>query len=163
MKRPKLFIDTTIFSFYHARVRASLAFAMHMATQDWWEHERMHFQLFTSATVLRELDSGEYSWKDASFRMARRITRLRETKEANDFSLRLIDERIVPPEKTGDSLLMAIATVNAVEYLLTWNHAHLANPHAQRKLEELAEKRGYKSPIMVSPLSIPQVRFGQRP
>lgn len=50
---------------------------------------------------------------------------------------------------------------NGIDFLLTWNYAHMANPMVQARLDELCRKQDILPPLMVSPESIPQVRFGQ--
>jgi len=73
----------------------------------------------------------------------------------------LLQSRIIPETKPGDALQMAISAAHEVDYLLTWNYAHLANPVAQERLEEICRSQGLRAPLLVSPETIPQVRFGQ--
>jgi hypothetical protein len=56
---------------------------------------------------------------------------------------------------------MAVSAAHEVDYLLTWNYAHLANPIAQKRLEAICGELHLRAPFLVSPESIPQVRFGQ--
>ena len=56
---------------------------------------------------------------------------------------------------------MAVSTAYEVDYLLTWNYAHLANPIAQKRLETICRRLHLRAPLLVSPETIPQVRFGQ--
>jgi hypothetical protein len=58
---------------------------------------------------------------------------------------------------------MALAVVYSIDSLLTWNYSDLANPVVQRKKEEVIMKFGYLETHMVSPDTIPQVRYGQDP
>ena len=73
------------------------------------------------------------------------------------------DNRIVPfdQSKIGDAIQLAFATVYRVDYLLTWNHAHLANVDVQRRLNEVNRSRGWRSPLLVSPETIPWAALGQ--
>jgi hypothetical protein len=57
----------------------------------------------------------------------------------------LLQTRLIPETKPGDALQMAVSAAHEVDYLLTWNYAHLA----------------LRAPLVVSPETIPQVRFGQ--
>jgi hypothetical protein len=70
-------------------------------------------------------------------------------------------KNVVPNSKSGDALQMAIAAVHRVDYLLTWNYAHLANPIAQMQLETACQKAGWRAPLLVSPETIPRVILGQ--
>jgi hypothetical protein len=69
--------------------------------------------------------------------------------------------KIVPANKEGDAAQLAISAAHGVDYLLTWNYAHLANPVVQAQFGNLCEVLGLWVPLLVSPESIPQVRFGQ--
>jgi hypothetical protein len=68
---------------------------------------------------------------------------------------------LVPETKPGDALQMAVSAAHEMDYLLTWNYAHLANPIAQGRLEAICRRLNLHAPLLVSPESIPQVRFGQ--
>jgi len=68
---------------------------------------------------------------------------------------------VVPAEKPGDAVQMAVCAVHRIDYLLSWIYAHLVNPLAQRQLEAVCEKHGLRAPLLVSPESIPRTSSGQ--
>jgi len=72
-----------------------------------------------------------------------------------------IDDRLIPDTKLGDALQMAVSAAHEMDYLLTWNYAHLANPIAQGRLEAICRSLKLRAPLLVSPETIPQVRLGQ--
>jgi hypothetical protein len=51
----------------------------------------------------------------------------------------LLDEMLrralVPRTKATDAAHLAISTTQGIDFLLTWNYAHMANPSAQTQLE----------------------------
>ena len=53
-----------------------------------------------------------------------------------------------------------VDTAHGMDYLLTWNYAHLANPVAQRQLEVFCDAHELRAPLLVSPESIRSVRMG---
>ena len=69
--------------------------------------------------------------------------------------------KLVPPNKTGDAAHLAIAAAHRMDFLLTWNYAHMANPIVQTRFDAMCAAAGLVAPLLVSPESIPQVRFGQ--
>ena len=73
----------------------------------------------------------------------------------------LVVAGIIPESKPGDALQLALAAGHQADYLLTWNYAHLANPVTQAKSEQLLLKWQLRSPLLVSPESIPQERLNQ--
>jgi len=56
---------------------------------------------------------------------------------------------------------MAVCAAHRIDYLLSWNYAHLVNPVAQAQLETVCAKLSVRAPWLVSPESIPQASLGQ--
>ena len=77
------------------------------------------------------------------------------------FAGTLVEAGVVPAEKPGDALQMAVCAVHRIDYLVSWNYAHVVNPVAQRQLETVCRKHGLRAPLLVSPESIPKTSLGQ--
>ncbi len=93
--------------------------------------------------------------------MARRLRYLSTNADVTALMNRLLEQDVVPINKRGDAVHVAVSAVHEVNYLLTWNYAHMANPSSQARLKAICDQAGLVAPLMVSPESIPQVRFGQ--
>src|SRR3989338_8482219 len=63
----------------------------------------------------------------------------------------LISEGPIPDKNPEDALHIAIATVNGIDYLLTWNFTHINNAQMKSKIISVVEKYGYPCPIICSP------------
>ena len=63
----------------------------------------------------------------------------------------LIVQRLIPAKAIEDSLHIAVATLHHVDFLLTWNCRHIANPIIQEGVAEYLEKRGLFLPIICTP------------
>ena len=50
-----------------------------------------------------------------------------------------------------DALHISAATVNEIEFIVTWNFKHINNPFMKNKIREIIENAGYKCPIICSP------------
>ena len=50
-----------------------------------------------------------------------------------------------------DALHIAIASVENIDFIATWNFKHINNPFTKRKIKENIEAEGYKCPILCSP------------
>lgn len=57
----------------------------------------------------------------------------------------------MPAKAQNDALHLAIAAVNGMDYLLTWNCRHLANAALKTFLERICKKAGYRCPIICTP------------
>jgi hypothetical protein len=128
MKKPSVYLDTSIISAYWDKGNAAAIVARRQKTVDWWNQERRHFDLWTSAAAESELRLGNFPHQRECMRMVNRVRYLTIDGKVDKLTLELISLRIVPETKPGDAIHMAVATAHEVDYLLTWNYAHLANP-----------------------------------
>ena len=48
-------------------------------------------------------------------------------------------------------MYMAIAAVNGMHYLLTWNCAHIANAAIRSDIEDVCRAQGYEPPVICTP------------
>ncbi len=161
LNKPTIYLDTTIPSAFWFEGADVLAIGRRLLTREWWETERSGFALLVSSATEDELSAGKFPRQDECLKMVQRLRYLPINRRVRDFALELIDSRVVPDSKPGDALQMAVAASHSVDYLLTWNYAHLANPTAQEKLMEFCVRRQLRCPHLVSPETIPKARFGQ--
>jgi len=64
---------------------------------------------------------------------------------------RYVRERLVPSSLAGDAAHWAIACVHEVDFLLTWNIRHLANPNKFSHLTVINRRLGLLTPQIVTP------------
>jgi hypothetical protein len=57
----------------------------------------------------------------------------------------------LPPRAAADALHIAIAVVNGMDYLLTWNCTHIANAALRGRIEAACRSRGFSVPIICTP------------
>jgi hypothetical protein len=161
MKKPALYLETsTISAFWYEGADVAML-ARRLRTREWWDLERRHFDLWASGFVESELRAGTFPRQPDCLKMVRRLRYLTVTAAFRDLLEEIVRLRLVPPSKSADAAHLAIAAIHEIDFLLTWNYAHIANPLLQRRLEELCDEWNLVAPLMVSPESIPQVRFGQ--
>ena len=60
MQRTKIYIETSIPSFYHEVRSEPDMVATRQWTREWWDQRRGDDELVTSEAVLEELEDGEY-------------------------------------------------------------------------------------------------------
>ena len=66
----------------------------------------------------------------------------------------IIKESLLPAAATSDAVHAAAASFHGVDYLLTWNRRHLANPHLQENLRAFMAKRGLFLPEICTPIEL---------
>lgn len=161
MKKPTVYLDTTIISAYWYEGADVPSLARRVKTRDWWQAESEYFSLWISATTVNELRAGRFRRQADCLRMAQRLPRVPVDRATDQLAEDLLAARIVPEAKRGDALQLAVSTARDIDYLLTWNYAHLVNPIVQERLEAFCRTRHLRAPLLVSPESIPSVRLGQ--
>ncbi len=152
MTNPSIYLETSFISYLTARPSRDLIVAGHQAiTAEWWENRRHEFELFISPIVLEEVGRGD------SLAAARRIAVLSEmvsldiSAEAYHLANRLIHTAAIPKEAFSDALHVAIAGVNGINYLFTWNCKHLAHAKKRGDIERVCTDHNYVSPIICTP------------
>lgn len=63
----------------------------------------------------------------------------------------LVVAGVIPARASEDALDISIATVHFVDYLLTWNCRHIANPEIQTRIAEHFRKQGLFLPFICTP------------
>lgn len=63
----------------------------------------------------------------------------------------------MPAECPEDALHIAVAAVNGIEVIITWNFAHLNNPFTRKKVRQIVEGEGFECPEICSPEELLEV------
>ena len=67
------------------------------------------------------------------------------------FAEKLVQEGPIPRKAVEDALHIAVATLNGIDYLLTWNFKHIANAAMRYKIERISRLTGCEPPIICTP------------
>lgn len=51
----------------------------------------------------------------------------------------------------ADAMIVAMASENGIDVLLTWNRRHLSNPSSQAQIEEINRQHGWQTPALLTP------------
>ncbi|MEI7676535.1 MAG: type II toxin-antitoxin system VapC family toxin [Bacteroidales bacterium] len=150
MKR-KVYIETSVISYLTARPSKTILGAAHQQiTLAWWE-TRSQYDLVVSESVLRECGAGDPDAAKKRLTVLNDVPLILITEQALDIANSLIAKGIIPAKAAEDALHIAIATVNGVDYLLTWNCRHIANPEIQRGIAAHLEEIGLSLPFICTP------------
>ena len=150
--KQRVYVETSVISYLASRPSRDLIVAAHQElTREWWEERSRRFELVISELVAREAGGGD---PDASrFRLAaiEGIAILALTDEAVSVAEHLVGSGPIPREAAADALHIALAAVNGIDYLLTWNCRHLANASLRVQIAVLLEGAGYACPVICTP------------
>lgn len=149
-----VYLETSFFSECCTIRTSDIARGRRATSLQWWEHDAGKFDLFISPEVVRELSSQDFpeAVRAPALEMLRGLTLLPASPEVASFAELLVAERVMPgPANQGDALHLAGAIVHDMDYLLTWNQRHLANPNKRTHLTIVAARAKLRLPEIVTP------------
>jgi hypothetical protein len=153
--RPRVYLETTIASYLTARPSRDLVVAANQeVTREWWEIRRGEFELFVSEFVLDEAASGDPEAARRRMEILAGIPLLDPAGEVDALANAILTRVGLPQKASRDSLHVAIATINGMDYLLTWNCSHIANAEFQRPIAAVCRGYGFEPPIICTPYEL---------
>ncbi len=150
--KAKLYLETTIPSYQTARPSRDLIVAAHQQiTHEWWEKRRHNFEIFISQFVIDETGQGDEEASQRRLEILSEFDLLDITDDVTDLASAILDAGVIPQKAATDAAHIAIATVHNIQFLLTWNCAHLANAEISIGIKSVCKSRGYECPIICTP------------
>lgn len=150
-----VYIETSIIGYLTARATSNLIVTANMqTTKSWWDNHRDKFDIYISEIVIEEVSRGDSEMAAQRLSIVKDFPLLEVTKSVDLLASEFIAKSNLPPFASYDAFHIAIATINELDYLLTWNCKHIANPKIQRKLTEIAQSLDYKLPTICTPYQL---------
>lgn len=154
MNKPRVYVETTIPSFYHTTRHGAAVIAQRAWTRRWWRLAQGRYDLVTSDAVLDELRDGDYPSREAALELVRDLPRLELTPAVAEIVDVYLRHRLMPADPAGDALHLALASHHRCEFLVTWNCQHLANANKFTQIRRVNSLLGLFVPAVVTPLEL---------
>jgi predicted nucleic acid-binding protein len=152
--KPSLYLETSIVSYLTARPSHDLIRAAHQqVTRDWWEM-RSDFEIYTSQIVLDEAGAGNMEAAKRRLSALQDALLLTLTPDAGRLAREILDQGGMPAKARVDAVHVALAAVHGLDYLLTWNCAHIANAAMRGKIEAICRAAGFGPPVICTPIEL---------
>jgi hypothetical protein len=132
-------------------MRTVVGAAHQQITLDWWQLRSKAFDLVVSEVVIREAERGDPDAAKRRLETLKGIPRIALTEEALHLAEQFVKRGLLPSRAAEDGLHIAVATVHKIDYLLTWNCAHIANPELQARLAEFLVEKELFLPFICTP------------
>jgi hypothetical protein len=150
--KPRVYLETTIASYLTAWPSRDLIMAANQEiTHEWWTNRKGAFEIFVSQTVIKESSAGDQNAAQRRLEFLKPFPRLDITDEVELLAEKLIADVPLPPKAQADALHIAVAAVNKMDYLLTWNCTHIANATLRSQIERVCRSQGYEPPVVCTP------------
>jgi hypothetical protein len=149
--KPRVYLETTVVSYLTALPSRDLVLAAHeQLTNEWWQG-RGRFDLFVSEAVLQEAAGGDSAAATRRIVALQGIPVLAVTEAAASLARDLVAGHAVPAKAAVDAVHIAVAAVNGMDFLLTWNCAHIANAATRAMIDRVCRAAGVVPPVICTP------------
>ncbi len=130
-----------------------------VATREWWRDAPSRFELVVSPFVSEESSVGDPETARARLAALESVRVVRTGDHAAELGRALVVARAFPAQAAADAVHAAIAALNGVDYLVTWNMRHLANPVAAARIEQVCRDAGHEPPVICTPSQLMSSRI----
>ena len=152
MAKKKVYLETSVISYAASRPsRDIVKLAKQELTRQWWRDNSAQYDLHVSSFVLEEIARGDPRAAQQRMDVVAGLPEITMSNEADSLYEALLSAKAVPVEASADAMHIALAVVNGMEYLLTWNCAHINNAAHKKKIANVAAKFGYTESTIATP------------
>ena len=147
-----VYLETSVFGYLASRMSSDLVTAGNQRlTRDWWDNHRASFDLFISQAVVAECSAGDSEAAKERLLFLSDLPVLDITDEAKILAATLLSDIPLPQNADVDALHIAVAAINGMDYLLTWNCKHIANPSLRRIIDRVLIAADVAPPVICTP------------
>ncbi len=147
MRKESLYLETSVISAYHdERERFKLE-----ATRAFWKRLDK-YDVNISSIVLTELAAIRDPVLRANILgLVEHLNVLEIGEEEEILSDEYVKEGVIPRKYRNDALQIAVASTNALDYLVSWNLEHIVKVKTRRMVDLINLKCGYKPIEIITP------------
>ncbi len=154
MKHLKLYLETSTWNFYYA----DDAPEKQAVTRAFFESlPNSPYDLYISEVVLEEIDNASTAKATQLRKLMAQfpLTMLVWETDVQELATKYLTHQVLPPKARRDAQHVAFATVNELDYLISWNLRHLANIHRTQKINAINLLNGYTKPLqLITPMEV---------
>ena len=148
MKLPtKLYLDTSVPSAYYDSEKPE----RQEQTKEFWENLKNHEVLISELTKdeLKQVEDDDL--KEKLLNLVSKYKVLKINKEVEDLAGEYVKEKIIPERFKNDAIHIAVAVINNVKFLVSWNFKHLVNIKTRQMVNLVNAKKGYEDIEIIAP------------
>ncbi len=147
MDKAKLYFDTSVPSaYYDARTQERMEL-----THDFW-HKLDLYELYVSTLVIDELNQVvPQDLKENLLKLIEHCIILKLDSKVKNLAKAYVNAGILPQKYFNDALHIAIAVVNGMQFLVSWNFKHFVNVKTRQMVNLVNLKEGYGVIEIIAP------------
>lgn len=147
-----LYLETTVPGYYTSRLsRDVIVLAHQQMTKNWWKHRISEFEIYVSPVVIEEISRGDKEQVEERLKAIAEFYVLEATDEVEQLAETYMEKLKLPSSVIRDAAHLAFACAYELDYLLTWNCAHIANAEIRHHLAVINMQLGVQTPTICTP------------
>lgn len=151
----RVYVETSVISYLCAPTSRDLVVAANQeVTREWWERERKQYEVYVSVFVIEEIGAGDADAARRRLAAVQNIPILAVNDTALAVSVDLMKTLRLPVHLADDIAHIAVAAAHGMDFLITWNCAHIANPRWQSPIRERILAAGLSAPTICTPQTL---------
>jgi predicted nucleic acid-binding protein len=136
--KKRVYIETSVVSYLTARPSRDIIVAGHQeTTRNLWPDLTAKYETYISALVCEEAVKGDPDQAKMRLAAIEALPMLDIDEDARFLAERIIAGRGIAAEYPEDALHIAVAAVNGMDVVVTWNFAHLNNPFTRKAVRRM--------------------------
>jgi hypothetical protein len=148
----RVYLDTSFVSACVTTRDDPASIVRRQTSSEWMETQRRNHDVFVSPEVIVEIDNPDFRGRDAAMAFIAAIPALAINDHVGGVAQTFVREHLMPsPANAGDAIHVAACCVHRIEYLLSWNVRHLANPNKTLHLQTICQRLGLIPPRIITP------------
>jgi predicted nucleic acid-binding protein len=153
MKKLKLYLDTSIFNFARA---GDVPFEKDVTLKLLDEIKTEKYEAYISEIVVLEISRApaEIAMKLREVINSVNLIELPVDENSQLLAKKYIEQGIIPAKYEDDALHIAIASVNNLDVIVSWNYKHIVKLKTKKEVTGINALLGYKEIEIYSPLEV---------
>lgn len=150
----KLYLETSVWNFYYADDTPE---KKEITRQFLDSLPSSRYEIYISDVVVREVNRASDIEQKQLFSLIAKhnLTRLKADENAEILAQQYLKHIALPRKSVEDARHVAIATVNELNAVISWNMRHIASLYRQEKVQAINLLNGYTKPIqLVTPFVV---------
>ncbi len=153
--KPTVYVETSVVSYLTSLLsRNSLVLSRQEATRQLLFEYSDRFEFIVSDIVISEISQGDEKESQLRLKAIVDFTRLDMSSQANVLAQHLMDSGAVPQNSPQDAQHIAIAAVDNLDYLISWNFKHIVNETKRQHIERVCRTAGYGPTTICTPINL---------
>ena len=136
--KESIYLETTVVSYYTSKPSRDIIVLAHQEiTRQWWSKAIKRYNVFISEVVIEEAGFGDPEAAKRRLEELKVFPHLELNDKVEEMAQVYMERLEITKKSFRDAAHLAVASVHNIDYLVTWNCAHLANGEIIKKLMQI--------------------------